>query len=289
MEIVYLNGNFMPIAQAYISPLDRGFNFADSVYEVIPVYSDTVFAFDQHMQRLQQSLSSIRIKNPLKAEEWKIVFQELVVKNPYDGDRQIYVQVSRGVAERDHLFDDSIKPTVFALCKPIQQLETSKGVSAITHEDIRWKYCYIKSTALLPNILVKVQAQENNNAKEAILLREGKVTEGAASNVFICKDGKISTPEKSQFVLPGITRDILVELLNQGDLGCYEQEITEDMLRDADEIWITSSTLGVIPVVELDNLKINNGNVGPIWEKVSTLYEQYKQDYKKTDIDGRYN
>ena len=159
MSIVYLNGNYLPVEEARVSVLDRGFTFADAVYEVIPVYAESVFRVDEHLQRLDNSLNAIHISNPLSGVQWKQVFRDVLEKNPSSFDRSLYVQVTRGVSERDHLKTSNLQPTVFVMCREAGDRDYSKGVSAITHEDIRWDYCHIKTTALLANVLLKQKAQ----------------------------------------------------------------------------------------------------------------------------------
>ena len=277
MQIVYLNGEYIPLAEARISVLDRGFTFADGVYEVLPVYSGRVFRFEQHILRLNNSLSSIFIENPLSNYEWEKILLELVEKNPDPGDQQLYVHVSRGESVRDHLFREDVEATVFVMCRPLDKKDFKNGVSAITHDDIRWQYCHIKSIALLANVLLKKKANESNDAQDAILLRNGFVTEGASSNVFTVKDNQVKTPEKSSKVLAGITRDLLIELLQESDISCQEMPISYEELVNADEIWLTSSTMGVVSVVKLDESLVGLGKPGDLWKQVEALYESLKQ------------
>ena len=276
MLVVFLNGTFLPLDEAKVSVLDRGFTFGDGVYEVIPVFSGSIFRLDEHLGRLANSLSSLDISIDSTADELKNILVELVQKNPESGDQQIYLQVTRGVSERDHHYGEHLVPTFFAMCKPMLQKDFSSGVHAITHDDIRWKYCHIKSTALLASVLLKKIARDAGSSHEAILIRDGKVTEGASSNVFIVKNGVVMTPRKDTNVLPGITRDLLVELLTESGPGGMETDISEQQLRQADEIWITSSTSGVVAVVNLDGEKIGDGIPGPYWDKAHGLYETFK-------------
>ena len=275
-RIVYLNGVFLPLAEAKVSVLDRGFTFADGVYEVIPVFSGNIFRLEEHLDRLANSLAGLDIKLNYSGNELTNILMELVRRNPADGDQQLYLQVTRGVSERDHRYDEDITPTFFAMCKSIAWKDFSNGVSAITNEDIRWKYCHIKSTALLASVLLKKLARDTANCHEAILIRDDMVTEGASSNVFIVKDGVIKTPRKDNNVLPGITRDLLVELLQQPGYSCQETVITESELRQADEIWITGSIIGVVPVVRLDGITVGDGKPGRYWRQARQLYETYK-------------
>jgi D-alanine transaminase len=274
---VFLHGSYLPVQQAKISVLDRGFLFGDGVYEVIPVYGNTVFRLAEHLVRLQNSLSAIDIKNPHTNSEWEAIFNELVRLNPAGADRSIYLEVTRGAgAGRDHLYNDSLVPTVFVMCRPITPKNYDNGISAITHEDIRWKYCNIKAVTLLPNIMLKQIALKTDGSFEAILLRDGMVTEGAASNVFIVSAGMVTTPPKDRTILPGVTRDLLVELLHQAGIPYQEAAITEHQLRNADEIWITGSLAGIAPVVQLDGKRIGSGVPGTHWKSAVKLFNDFK-------------
>lgn len=275
--IVYLNGEFLPLSQARVSVLDRGFTFGDGVYEVIPVFSGNMFRIREHLDRLFNSMTHIDIKLNYCKEDIIEILDKLLYQNPGSGDRQIYIQVTRGVMEREHVYHDDITPTFFAMCKPVEAKDFSEGVSAISSEDIRWKYCHIKGTALLSNVLLRKKANEMSGCIETILIRDGYVTEGAASNVFVVRDGVIMTPEKDCNVLPGITRDLLVELLDGSGMDCRETGITEQELRQADEIWITSSTMGLAPVIKLDGREVGKGLPGPYWHRTNQLYEAYKK------------
>lgn len=274
---VYLNGDFLPASEAKVSVLDRGFVFGDGVYEVIPVYAGRLFRLEHHLERLDNSLNGIRLENPLPHAQWAKCLEELIRRNG-GGDQSVYLQITRGVAKRDHAFPDQVQPTVFAMSNPMPEVspELRRGVDAITLEDFRWKMCHIKSIALLPNILLRQQAIDQG-ATEAIMLREGQVTEGAATNVFIVQGGTVITPPKSNLLLPGITRDLVVELCHKHGLPCEERAITEEELREADEIWLTSSTKEIIPVTRLDAEPVGKGRAGPVWEQTLGHYQVYKQ------------
>lgn len=280
-SLVYLNGEFLPLAEAKVSVLDRGFVFGDGIYEVIPVYGGRLFRLPHHLQRLDQSLDAIHLANPLSHAQWQTMLKELVSRNS-GADQSLYLQLTRGVAERDHRFPANTPPTVVAMSTPIgaQHDQLPHGSHAITAEDIRWKLCHIKAIALLPNILLRQQALEAG-ADEAIMLRDGEVTEGTASNIFVVRDGIVTTPPKGQLLLPGITRDLVVELCQRHHIPCQEQRIDEVSLRQADEVWLTSSTREIIPVVELDKQPIANGRPGPIWERMSRHYQAYKQAFRE--------
>ncbi|WP_353570224.1 D-amino acid aminotransferase [Candidatus Albibeggiatoa sp. nov. BB20] len=284
MSIAYLNGTFLPLEQAQIPVLDRGFIFGDGVYEVIPVYSGRLFRLDAHLKRLDNSLASIRLSNPMTNAEWTEALKQLVAKNQAgDGDQSIYLQVTRGVAKRKHNFPDQTHHTVFMMSDPLVDSPPSTGVSAITLDDIRWQLCHVKSIALLGSVLLRQQAVEQG-AAESILLREGYVTEGAASNVFVIKDGTALTPPEGPFILTGITRDLIMESMQSANLVCKEAQITEAQLRDADEIWLTSSTREILPVIELDGKPVGQGQVGTVWKQAWDLFQVYKQSLRAHEI-----
>jgi D-alanine transaminase len=271
--IVYLNGEWLPLSEARVSVLDRGFIFGDGIYEVIPAFAGRLFRLDQHLQRLDNCLASVRMANPLTHAQWRAVLNSLLERNG-GGDQSVYLQITRGVAKRDHVLAEPIPPTVFAMSTPAVR-QNRQPVTAIVCEDIRWKWCQIKTIALLPNVLMRLQAQEHG-AYEALLIRDGWLTEGAASNVFIVKDGVIKTPPHSKNLLPGITRDLIVELLAQHRIPYAETPVSEAELRAADEIWLTSSNREVAPVVQLDEHPVGSGMPGPMWERVLSIYEEFR-------------
>ncbi|HEC85712.1 MAG: D-amino acid aminotransferase [Candidatus Parabeggiatoa sp. nov. 2] len=273
--IVYLNGEFLPLDEARVPVLDRGFIFADGVYEVIPVYGGRLFRLPEHLQRLENSLKSIKLQNPLTRQQWIEALEIVVARNSGD-DQSVYLQVTRGPAKRNHNFPEPVVPTVFIMSEPLEAQPPSGGVKAVTCADTRWQRCDIKSIALLANVLLRQQAVEVG-AAEAILIREGYVMEGAASNVFVVVDGVAITPPKSQYILPGITRDLVVEAMLAAELACREADISEAQLRSADEIWVTSSTREIVPVIMLDDKPVGNGQPGAVWSQVWKIYQDYKQ------------
>jgi D-alanine transaminase len=273
--IVYLNGEFLPLSEARIPVLDRGFIFGDGVYEVIPVYAGRLFRLQEHLQRLENSLNSIKLPNPLTHQQW-VETLETVVNRNNGGDQSLYLQVTRGPAKRNHNFPEQINPTIFIMSDLLETKPPSAGVKAITFPDSRWQHCDIKSIALLANVLLRQQAIEVG-ADEAILIRDGYVMEGAASNIFIVVDGIAITPPKSQFILPGITRDLILEAMQAAQLPCREANIPETQLRSADEIWFTSSTREIVPIITLDEKPVGNGEPGTVWSKVWHIYQEYKQ------------
>jgi D-alanine transaminase len=278
MSIVYLNGQFIPIEQAKVSVLDRGFLFGDGVYEVIPSYGGHLLRLSEHLQRLQNSLDGIQLKNPLQKEQWLEALQTLLNENEGE-DQSVYLHVSRGAApKRDHVFPDHSEPTVFIMVNELKSASKESlkaGGVAITLDDIRWKACNIKATALLANVLLRQQAKDKG-AAEAILIRDGLATEGAASNVFIVLNDVLITPPTSPLLLPGITRDLIIELAEKNNIPCEERDITEVELHSANEVWLTSSTKEILPVIELDGKTVGNGKVGPIWDSMIDIYQTYK-------------
>ena len=276
MSVVYLNGEFQPADKASISVLDRGFLFADGVYEVIRVYRGAPFLLERHLQRLQASLGAISIDNPLPFEQWAQVIAELINQNG-GGDQVLYVQVTRGAgASREHVPKEALTPTLLMMADPTE-LAPLVSVAAITAEDIRWAYCHIKSVALLPNVLLRQQAVAAG-AYEAILLRNGTVTEGAASSVFVVLDGVVVTPPLSPGLLAGVTRGLLLELLQLHDIKHKIREINESELPAAEEIWLSSTTRAILPVVQLDGRTVGNGQVGRHAERALRLYSDYRDE-----------
>lgn len=271
--LVYLNGDYLPLGEAKVPVLDRGFLFGDGVYEVIPVYGGKAFRLDEHLRRLEQSLAGIGMSNPLSDAAWGAIFDRLIAGAE---DQQIYLQITRGVAsKRDHAIPAGIAPTVFVMCAPIAPIPLA-GIKAITVTDIRWDRCNIKAITLLANVLLRQEAVEKG-ASEAILVRDGCVLEGAASNILIVKDGVIITPPKGDTILPGITRDLVLELAREQGIPTEERHISLGELRSADEIWMTSSTREILAVIELDGEPVKGGVPGPFWKTLQTAYQDYKQ------------
>lgn len=278
MTIAYLNGEFLPLENAKISVLDRGFIFADGVYEVIPVYNGKSFELAQHLRRLANSLEKIQLNNPLSSEEWQTIIAELIAKNGY-GHQAIYLQVTRGVAIRDHKFPEQSIPTVLLWSTPFIPPPMSAGIKAITCPDTRWQHCDIKSISLIANVLYRQKAI-TAGVHEAILIRDpNTVTEGAASNLFIVSKGTVITPPKNQFILAGITREVILAIMKKTNIAYQETSISETQLRQADEIWLSSSTREISPVTLLDGQPIGTGQAGVFFTKVYELFQQYKQEY----------
>ncbi len=282
--MIYLNGEFMPIENAFIPVLDRGFIFGDGVYEVIPVYSRQPFRLGEHLRRLQSSLDSIRLPNPNNNSEWRKLIERLIELNETD-DQSLYLQVTRGVAKRDHAFPRTVTPTVFMMSNPLlpaaaNQIEN--GVGAITAPDNRWLRCDVKSTALLPNVLLRQLAADAGCA-ETLLLRDGMLTEGSASNAFVVSQGVMLAPPKSNLMLPGITYDVVLELAQANDVPFNVRNISESELRSAEEIWITSSSKEILPVTTLDGSAVGSGRPGPQFRRMQRLYQDHKAQLRHTE------
>jgi len=278
VQIVYLNGAFLPLEDARVPVLDRGFIFGDGVYEVIPVYSRHPFRLAEHLQRLQHSMEGIRLANPHSDAEWHELVRELVARNAGE-DQYLYLHITRGVARRDHAFPPAdTPPTVFMMSSPLTpaaQALREHGVSAITAPDNRWLRCDIKAISLLPNVLLRQLAVEAG-AAETVMLREGFLSEGAASNIFVVKDGVLFAPPKDHLMLPGITYDVVLELAAAHGIPARVAPVAESTLRSADEIWLTSSTREVQAITRLDGNPVGTGEPGPLFRKMDQFYQDYK-------------
>jgi len=278
---VYLNGKFMPIEEARVPVLDRGFIFGDGVYEVIPVYSRRPFRLAEHLKRLQHSLDGIKLKNPHSESEWTDILDQLIQRNTPE-DQYLYLHITRGVAKRDHAFPvPPVPPTVFVLSNPLSTPPAEllqSGISCITVADNRWLRCDIKAIALLPNVLLRQAAVEAGCA-EAILIRDDAfLTEGAASNIFVVKNGRLLAPPKDNLMLPGITYDVILELAAANGIPCEVRRVSKTELLSADEILLTSSTREVLAVTTLDGKPVGNGKPGAMFARLHPLYQTFKRE-----------
>ena len=272
----YINGQYLPLSKVSISPLDRGFLFGDGIYEVIPAFGQSLLELDAHLDRLASCLDAVQIPLPHSKRQWRDILQTLV--NRCEGiDKKVYLQVTRGVqAERSHEFNGAETPTVFAMCSPMKAVsedDIQRGVRVCSADDYRWKNCHLKTLSLLPNVLLKHTASQQQCA-EAILLRDGRITEGSSSNVFLVNSGCVYTPPNSADILPGITRQVIGSLVRQLGLKLIEEEVFFSMIYSASELWITSSTRGVLAVSAVDDVTIGSGQPGPIWRQVYQAYEE---------------
>jgi len=277
-ETAYLNGQFLPLADARIPVLDRGFIFGDGVYEVIPVYSRRPFRLPEHLRRLQHSLDAIRLGNPMADAEWTRLIHELVARHSGE-DQSVYLQVTRGVAKRDHAFPKEGKPTVFMMSSPLstpprEQIE--QGVPCITATDFRWLKCDVKSVSLLGNCLLR-QLAADAGAAEVVLFRDGFLTEASASNVFVVRGGKLLAPPKNHLILPGITYDVVLELAAAKGIPIELRAIAEQEVRSADELWVTSSSKEVLAITTLDGKPVGNGRPGPLFRTVHQAFQEFKR------------
>jgi D-alanine transaminase len=277
LHTAWFNGGFMPLSEVRISPLDRAFLFGDAVYEVIPVYAGQPFLLDPHLDRLERSLHELSIRNPHRRKEWMDIISGLIEQNG-GGNLAIYLQVSRGAdIKRDHAFPpETVQPTVFGMVSTMAEPHPDQlGLRAITLADPRWARCDIKSTALLANLLAR-QAAREAGAGEAILLRDGHLSEGSASSVIIVEGGALVRRPAGPEVLPGTTTDAVFAAAARVGVAGRDEMISEQRLRQADEIWITAATRGITPVLELDGRKIGDGRPGPVWRQVAAAFEAMK-------------
>lgn len=283
---IYLNGHYLPIEQATISVLDRGFIFGDGVYEVIPVYSRRAFRLEEHLQRLQHSLDGIRLANPHSVSEWTEIVVELIARNEPE-DQYLYLHITRGAAKRDHAFPNpAVAPTVFVLSSPLlapaPELLAS-GVCAVTAQDNRWLRCDIKAISLLPNVLLRQMAVDAGCA-ETVLIRpavageDAFLTEGAASNIFVVKNGTLLAPPKDNLMLPGITYDVILEIAEAHSIPHQVRKITAAEVFAADELLLTSSTREVMAITHLDGKPVGAAKPGPMYNKIYQLYQEFKRD-----------
>ena len=277
LPICYLNGQYQPLADARVSPLDRAFLFGDAVYEVVPVYGARPFRLRQHLDRLDRSLAGIRMRPPLSHAAWWAVCKELISRNA-GNDAYLYVQVTRGAEiGRSHAWPEGLEPTVFAYATALEPASPSlfeQGVAAITAPDTRWARRDIKSTALLANVLLK-KLSADAGAFETIMLERGELTEGSSTTVHTIKDGVIRTPENGHHILSGTTRDVVTELADRLGIRTESGSVGEAQLRAADEIWLAFATRGVLPVTALDGAPVGTGKPGPIFKKMHTAFTDY--------------
>jgi D-alanine transaminase len=278
---IYLNGQFMPIEEAKISVLDRGFIFGDGVYEVIPVYSRKAFRLPEHLLRLQHSLDGIQLANPHSDAAWTTLINELISHHLAE-DQYLYLHITRGVAKRDHAFPNPpVPPTVFMMSYPLLTPPAEllhSGVACVTAPDNRWLRCDIKAISLLPNVLLRQRAIDAGCA-ETILIRDNMfMTEGAASNIFVVKDGRLLAPPKNNLMLPGITYDVILEIASANSIPHQVRKIAAAEVFAADELLLTSSTKEVLAITKLDGKPVGAGKPGPMFSQLHALYQNFKRD-----------
>ncbi len=285
MSIVYLNGEYLPMEEARISPMDRGFLFGDGIYEVVPSYASRMVGFKPHIERMRDGLAAVGIQLAWDEAHWREICEQLSERNG-GGDLGIYLHVSRGAdSKRYHAYPEGIDPTVFGFTfevppAPVADKASARTYTVTTAEDLRWKRCNIKSTALLGNVMHFNQSYAGGNNETILYNSEGEITEASACNVYVVKDGKIVTPETDHQILPGITRLLLLKILRaDGGLLVEERPVTLDELRSADEVWISSSTKEIAPVVTIDGVAVGDGSVGDTWLAAQALFSKHKYDY----------
>jgi len=281
LPLVWLDGRLLPLEEARISPLDRGFLFGDGAYEVLPVYGGRAYRFEAHMARLDRSLAEIRMPSPLTRADWLAIFGKLVHGNG-GGDLLLYVQVTRGVEpERLHVPQPGTRPTVFACVQKLPLVPAAaieKGVAAVTAEDIRWSRCDIKSTSLLGNVMMRWLAADAG-AAETILLRDGQLTEASASSAHVVRDGRLVTPPQTNAVLPGTTRGVILELAAREGIASERRPVAEAELRTADELLIASAGGGIRAVTTLDGKPVGGGVPGPLYRKVYAAFKATQREF----------
>ena len=275
--IVYLNGQYLPLEEAKVSVLDRGFIYGDGVYELIPVYRRQAFRLPQHLARLQYSLDGIRLANPHTDAQWTAIINELVLRQPFD-DQGVYFQVTRGVAKRDHAFPAGVPATVFMMSNPLatpSAEQIAKGVAVVTAEDNRWRRCDLKTISLVGNVLMRQLAAEAG-AIETVMFRDGWLTEASASNVLVVIGGRIVAPPKDNLILPGITYDAAEEFAREAGLPFDMRPVAKAEALAADEMWLSSSTKEVLAVTQLDGKPFGSGVPGPMFRRMHALFQAHK-------------
>jgi len=285
MNIAFLNGTYLPLEEAKISPLDRGFLFGDGIYEVVPSYAGKMVGFGPHIERMNSGLDAIGISLDWSESDWADLCNQLIEKNGA-GNLGIYLHVTRGAdSKRFHGFPENITPTVFAFAfeiapAPVADKTLAKKFKVSSSKDLRWDRCQIKSTALLGNVLHFQQGQDQGNDETLLFNAENQLTEASSCNAYIIKDGVVITPPLDNQLLPGITRHILLDILRRdGIIPVEERIVTMNEVLNADEVWITSSSKEIGAVVEIDGEPVGNGQVGDIWLKAQTLYSASKYNY----------
>ena len=272
---VYLNGQFGPIEEAKVSVLDRGFIYGDGVYELIPAYRRQPFRLPQHLARLQRSLDGIRLPNPHTDAEWEALIRAVIARQSFD-DQGVYLQVTRGVAKRDHAFPKGVTPTVFLMSNPLvtpSPAQVEAGVAVVTAEDNRWRRCDLKTISLVGNVLMR-QLAADHDALETVMFRDGFLTEASASNVLVVIGGRIVAPPTDNLILPGITYDAVVEFAREGGLPFEMRPVSKAEALAADEMWLSSSTKEVLAITTVDGKPFAGGRPGPMFRRMWALYQQ---------------
>ena len=273
---VYLNGQFLPLGSAKISVLDRGFIYGDGVYEVVPVYGRKPFRMPQHLARLARTLAGVGLADP-HAGRWEALIAELIDRQPFE-DQAVYVQVTRGVAKRDHAFPQGVEPTVFMMSNPLvlpTREQVERGVAVVTAEDNRWLRCDLKTTSLVGNVLMR-QLAADAGAIETVMFRDGRLTEASASNVLVVREGRIIAPPKDNLILPGITYDATLEIAQSAGMPLEVRPVTRDEALSADEMWLSSSSKEVLAVTRVDGEPFAGGVPGPVFRRIYEAFQARK-------------
>ena len=274
-QIVYLNGKFLPIGEAQVSVLDRGFIYGDGVYELVPVYARASFRLPHHLARLARSLDGVGMANPHTNAQWEAIIRDLVARQPFD-DQGVYFQVTRGVAKRDHSFPKGVPPTVFMMSNPLPiptREQVDNGVAVVTAADNRWHRCDLKTISLLGNVLMR-QLATDRGAVETVMFRDGFLTEASASNVLIVKDATIVVPPKDNHILPGITYDATMEFARDADVPLVVRPVSREEALSADEMWLSSSTKEVLAITTVDDKPFAGGKPGPVFRKLWAAFQR---------------
>lgn len=276
-QIVYLSGKFLPISEAHVSVLDRGFIYGDGVYELVPVYGREPFRLPQHLARLARSLDGIRLTNPHTDAQWEAIIRELVARQPFD-DQGVYFQITRGAAKRDHSFPKGVPPTVFMMSNPLpipSREQVENGVAVVTADDNRWHRCDLKTISLLGNVLMR-QLATDRDAIETVMFRDGFLTEASASNVLIVKNGTLVVPPKDNHILPGITYDATMEFARDAGVPLEVRPVSRAEALAADEMWLSSSTKEVLAITTVDGRPFAGGKPGPVFRKLWAVFQARK-------------
>ncbi|MFT4614479.1 MAG: D-alanine transaminase [Bacteroidia bacterium] len=285
MSTVYLNGDYIPMAEAHISPMDRGFLFGDGIYEVVPSYDGKLVGFGPHMERMRTGLDAIEITPGIDEAGWRDIARQLIDRNG-SGNLGLYFHVSRGAdTRRDHAYPANIAPTIYAFAfeipsEPVPDKAHARSFSVATAQDMRWKRCNIKSTALLGNVMHYQKGHASGSDETVLYNAAEEITEAAACNVFVVKDGIVATPLLDDQKLPGITRQMLLDILrSDGTIPVEERVVTLAQLQQADEVWLTSSSKEIVPVIAIDSKPVADGAIGDVWLAAQTLYTAHKIDF----------
>lgn len=284
-SLCYLNGVYTRVCDAKVSVLDRGFIFGDGVYEVLPAYEGRIFRFDQHMARLERSLAELRIPNPLSSQDWLVIARKLIESLRAAGssaNQIVYIQVTRGVAPRDHVMTPGLSPTVFVMVSEMKQASSAQrdhGVACVSADDFRWQKAHIKSTSLLGAVFAR-QISADVGAVETVMFRDGWLSEAAASNVWVVKHGVVMGPPKDNLVLEGIRFSLIEEICREEDIPYQLRRISREEVLEADELLLSSATKEVLPITTLDGVPVGNevtrGRPGPVYMRLHAGYQRAK-------------